>query len=359
MDMNKDKLMNEKADLSFWVLRLNYDESGTDSCEHLKVSSSISYGDVVKACAYIIKVYYLKVRDVLYDFPSNLEIALVLNCLYGFERVKGKQCKNENISENNRIKTINVLFLCNYAYDYRKEFNYDDIANKKIQFSRKSEAIQIRDEYELPSLVFNQKEIEECLCSMPKDYRKGYFEKYKMKNYQLNHDKGCFASLYADFLPASEDSDKLIFIDNQSKEAIDVLNYRIFYLSEIHNEMIRCDALYGSHFKRELSQKKIMKMLKCIYGMKLIPEKKVYHGNGIISVYLCEIQIDPDSHLLNKDYKDIAASGVRRALMRLASEEIKDETIKAKFIEKMNEYPISDTPDEIDLIKIKDYYRQN
>jgi hypothetical protein len=100
-------------------------------------------------------------------------------------------------------------------------------------------------------------------------------------------------------------------------------------------------------------------MLKCIYGMKLIPEKKVYHGNGIISVYLCEIQIDPDSHLLNKDYKDIAASGVRRALMRLASEEIKDETIKAKFIEKMNEYPISDTPDEIDLIKIKDYYRQN
>lgn len=358
MDMNKDKLMNEKADLSFWVLRLNYDESRTDSCEHLKVSSSISYGDVVKACAYIIKVYYLKVRDVLYDFPSNLEIALVLNCLYGFERVKGKQYKNENISENNRIKTINVLFLCNYAYDYRKEFNYDDIANKKIQFSRKSEAIQIRDEYELPSLVFNQKEIEECLCSMPKDYRKGYFEKYKMKNYQLNYDKGYFASLCANFSPASEDSNKLVFVDYKSDSESDLLAYKIFYLSEIHNEMMRCDALYAHYFKCELSQKMIMKLLKCIYGMKLMPEKKVYNGS-INPVYLCEIQIDPDSHLLNKDYKDIAASGVRRALMRLASEEIKDETIKAKFIEKMNEYPISDTPDEIDLIKIKDYYRQN
>lgn len=359
MDMNNDNLINEKTDLSFWVLRLNYDGKEKESCEHLKVPSSVSYGDVVKACAYIIKVYYLKVRDKLYNFPSNFEIALILNRLYGFERVKGKQYKNENISENNRIKTINVLFLCNYAYDYRKEFNYDDIANKKIQFSRKSEAIQIRDEYELPLLVFNQKEVEECLCSIPKDYPKGYFEKYKMKNYELNYDNGCFASLCADYLPNSEDSDKFIFMDNQSNEEIDVLNYRIFYLSEIHNEMIRSDTLYGNYFKRELSQKKIIKMLKCIYGVKLIPKKNVHHGNAILSVYLFNIQIDPDLYLLNKDYKDVAASGVKRALMRLASKEVKDETIKAQFIAKMNEYPISDMPDEIDLIKIKDYYRQN
>lgn len=52
-------------------------------------------------------------------------------------------------------------------------------------------------------------------------------------------------------------------------------------------------------------------------------------------------------------------TGGKPALISLASKEIKDETIKARFIEKMNEHPISDAPDEIDLIKIKDYYKQN
>lgn len=53
----------------------------------------------------------------------------------------------------------------------------------------------------------------------------------------------------------------------------------------------------------------------------------------------------------------IKKTGVNLAC--LASEERRDEAIKAQFIEKMNEYPISDAPDEIDLIRIKDYYKQN
>lgn len=357
--MNKDKLMNEKADLSFWVLRLDYDGNNTDSCEHLKVPSSVSYGDVVKACAYIIKIYELKKRDGFYYFPSNLEIALTLSLMYSFERVNKDEYKNESVDKNNRIKTIKIFYLCDHSYDPNKMFGYDKIVNKKLYFLRESESIGVKDESEPPLLVFEQNKTEESIDAVRQSYPKGYFENHKMKNYEIPHGQGIFVRLNADFSPSSDASDKVIFIpEEEVNNRSDDLDDRIFYLSETHNQMRINDTLYRHHFNDVLSMVVLTKLLEYIYDVALFPEESVYRGD-VSNLNLCRIQLCPDYNMFEKDYKDIVAPGVRRALMRLASEEVKDEAIKAAFIAKMDEYPVSDVPDEIDLIKIKDYYRKN
>jgi len=360
MDINKDALMKEQEDISFWILRLDYDGKETDSCEHLKIPSSVSYGDVVKACAYIVKIYELKKRDEFYYFPSNLEIAMTLTRLYGFEMVHRDQCKNESVDENNRIKTVPILYLCDPYYNsIIKRFDYNNIVNKKIYFSRGTENIQIKDKDDLPLLVFEQNKTEESIDAVRQSYPKGYFEKHKMKNYEIPHGQGVFVRLNADFSSSSDAPDKVIFIPQE--EVItrsDDLTDRIFYLSETHNQMRINDTLYRHYFNDLLSMDMIIKLLECIYDATLFPEESVY-GGSIGNVNLYGIQLCPDYNIFEKDYKNIVAPGVRRALMRLASEEVKDEAVKAAFIAKMDEYPVSDVPDEIDLIKIKDYYRKN
>lgn len=359
MDMNKDSLMKEQEDISFWILRLDYDGKETDSCEHLKVPSSVSYGDVVKACAYIIKIYELKNRDGFYYFPSNLEIALTLSRLYGFEAVNKDKYKNENIDENNRIKTIKIFYLCDHPYDPDKRFGYDKIVNKKLYFSRERERIKIEDEGEPPLLVFEQNKTEESIEAVRQSYPKGYFEKHKMKNYEIPHGQGIFLRLNTDFSSSSDATDKVLFIpEEEVTTRSDDLADRIFYLSEIHNQMRINDTLYRHHFNDLLSMVVLTKLLEYIYNVALFPEESVYRGD-VSNFNLCGIQLCPDYNMFEKDYKNIVAPGVRRALMRFASEEVKDEAVKAAFIAKMDEYPVSNIPDEIDLIKIKDYYRQN
>lgn len=360
MDINKDSLMKEQEDISFWILRLDYDSKETDSCEHLKVPSSVSYGDVVKACAYIIKIYELKNRDNLYYFPSNLEIALTLSQMYVFEMVNKDEYKHESVDENNRIKTIKIIHLHDHNdYGYNPELDYNDIVSKKLYFSRESEQINTTDEDDFPLLIFDKKKTEECIDVVRQSYPEGYFEKHKMKNYDLPCGQGVFVRLKADFLPSSYNHDKIFFIPNDRVFTVwNEIYYIMFYFSEIHNEMTTSDILYGHHFNDFLSINMIIKLLECIYDVTLFQEESVY-CRSINNVNLYGIQLCPDYEMFEKDYKNIVVPGVRRALMRLASEEVKDEAVKAAFIAKMDKYPVSDIPDEIDLIKIKDYYRQN